>query len=145
MCHCYFHCCFFCKSAGAIEDLCVTVSVCDLQVWELLGHQGCDLLCCCCCFWALWNPHSTKYTSSAFTCLCNLLFLPLVGSSLPPIIGLFIRLELALNELSVLLIPALDFLDPTQFTFSILLEQHDHLDLVQWMFVNHPRLAIAIR
>lgn len=77
-------------------------------------------------------------------CMCNL-FLVLAGSSLLPMVCLFIRLGLAINELSVLLIPALDFLDPTQFTFSFLLEQHDHLDLVQWMFINAPHLAIAIR
>lgn len=77
-------------------------------------------------------------------CMCNL-FLVLAGSSLLPMICLFIRFGIALNELSVLLIPALDFLDPTQFTFSFLLEQHDHLDVVQWVFINYPHLAIAIR
>lgn len=74
----------------------MTVSEFESQIQGLLGRQDSDLPHCFPCLLASSNKHLTEYTESAFTCLCNL-FLSLSGFSLPPIICLLIRLELALN------------------------------------------------
>lgn len=74
----------------------MTVSVRDVQVWELLGRQVVIYLVAA----SVFEHHGTLIQQSTQAVLlraCNLLFLLLIGSSLPPIICLFIRLELALN------------------------------------------------